>query len=495
MACSARPAARSTWCSAPPGCCRSGRRAGGAAGGDEGEEQRGRHGPEGWSAACGAARRRTSIVHAGRCARVHGRPAGATRGSRLRHRSSSQPGIAGRQPSGAGPSMGRPNACHRRTTWKPRPSYRASAPVGFEASTPSHASVMPRSRSAANEAAHSALATPRPRQARRTDTWSSQPREMPRRRVLLGEDVVLHRAHDLVAVPGDAPQRGVRLGAVEPRDEVRLLHLPVAPVVAERLVVGGPDRPVLVLGDRPQLDAGGQRVLRQGARQVPPHLEPEPDRHVAVGVEDRPVGHLLVHGVAPPLARAGAGIRGGRRREPLVRRAVQGAADALPAVLGDDGAEALGHERAVAHGEVARRLGDDPAVELRHEHVPLELEQLRVRVLGGPRLGRVDLVDAVGTARAVDDVGQRRPVAVRRPADPEPRDGGGAGDGTLRPAPDVGRHRPLPLSRAACGSSSRWTPAGSHTTRTAASPDCGCPCPRRDRPTWRPRRAAGAGCG
>ena len=72
-----------------------------------------------------------------------------------------------------------PNACHRRTTWKPRPSYSWSAPVGFDASTPSHASSIPWSRRSANEAAHSALATPLPRHRRRTETWSSQPRLIP----------------------------------------------------------------------------------------------------------------------------------------------------------------------------------------------------------------------------------------------------------------------------------------------------------------------------
>ena len=54
-----------------------------------------------------------------------------------------QPSSAGRQPAGAGRSSGRPYALHRCATWNPSPSYSWSAPVGFDPSTPSHASSMP----------------------------------------------------------------------------------------------------------------------------------------------------------------------------------------------------------------------------------------------------------------------------------------------------------------------------------------------------------------
>ena len=65
-------------------------------------------------------------------------------------------------------------------------------------------------------------------------------------RVLLRVDPVHDRPRDLVAVPRDAPQRRVGLRMLEARPEVAVVGLAMAPVVAERLVVGVEDRPVLV---------------------------------------------------------------------------------------------------------------------------------------------------------------------------------------------------------------------------------------------------------
>ena len=192
---------------------------------------------------------------------MNGCPARSARTELLGGRSNGpvKPGSSpsGRQPSAAGPSSGRPNACQRRTTWKPRPSYSWSAPVGFDASTPSHASSIPWSRRTANEAAHSAFATPLPRHARRTETWLSQPRLIPSCAFSSGVDPVHDRPGDLVAVPGHAPQRRVGLRVLEARPEVAVVCLAVAPVVAEGLVVGVEDCPVLVGRDRPQLEPGG----------------------------------------------------------------------------------------------------------------------------------------------------------------------------------------------------------------------------------------------
>ena len=108
-------------------------------------------------------------------------------------------------------------------------------------------------------------------------------------------------------------------------------------------------------------------------------------------------------------------------------------------------ANVVGDQGAVARDEVPGRLRDHLAVELRHEHVALELEHLGLGVLVRPRLGGVDLVHAVGLARPVDDVGEGRPVVVRCAPDPETREGGRR----RRLVDDVGRHPSPPVVRGA----------------------------------------------
>ena len=112
--------------------------------------------------------------------------------------------------------------------------------------------------------------------------------------VLLGVDPVHDRAGDLVAVPGHAPQRRVGLRVLEARPEVAVVRLAMAPVVAEGLVVGVEDRPVLVRRDRTQLEPGRQRAVRKLAGDEPPHLEPEPDRDEALVAQQRLVRPLDV---------------------------------------------------------------------------------------------------------------------------------------------------------------------------------------------------------
>ena len=62
----------------------------------------------------------------------------------------------------------------------PWPGRRPGRPVSLSASTPSAASVMPRSRRATSARAMSALAMPRPRQSAWVEMFSHQPRRTPR---------------------------------------------------------------------------------------------------------------------------------------------------------------------------------------------------------------------------------------------------------------------------------------------------------------------------
>src|SRR5688500_1989879 len=64
----------------------------------------------------------------------------------------------------------------------------------------------------------------------------------PERFVLSGEDAVDDAASDLVPVPGDQPQRRIPLGRLEEAAHGRLRFVRPAPMVAESLAVGSPDR-------------------------------------------------------------------------------------------------------------------------------------------------------------------------------------------------------------------------------------------------------------
>ena len=101
-----------------------------------------------------------------------------------------------------------------------------------------------------------ARASPRRRHGRRTLMCSSQPRDTPRLSFSLGPDPRLDDARDLVAVPGDHPQArvelvlGVRRAGSRPRSSSRW---PQWSGNASGLRLE--DRPVLVGGDRPHLEA------------------------------------------------------------------------------------------------------------------------------------------------------------------------------------------------------------------------------------------------
>ena len=231
----------------------------GAARGDEGDEQQGRHGPEGWSAACGAARRRTSIVHAGplrpRAWQARRRYAGLAAPPSIVFSS----GIAGRQPSGAGPSMRPPERLPS--------AHDVEAQALVQGQRPGR--VRRRPRPATPRSCHARGA---PRTRPRTAPWRRPGRARPphrhvvepaprdaERRVLLGEDRS-SAPSPTTSSPSQATHHSeVSVsGPWNRATKSRLLQLPVAPVVAERLVVGVPDRPVRSSGHRPELDAGGE---------------------------------------------------------------------------------------------------------------------------------------------------------------------------------------------------------------------------------------------
>ena len=234
----------------------------------------------------------------------------------------------------------------------------------------------------------------------------------------------MHRPGDLVAVPGDAPQRRVGLRVLEARPEVAVVRLAMAPVVAEGLVVGVEDRPVLVRGDRPQLEPDGQRMVRERAGDGPPHLEPEPDRDEAFVAEQRPVRPLDVErpGAEGPLA--GARIGGRLRGEAGAGRAVERGADALVPVFGQDGAPALERERGPAPDAPAEGEPDHLAVQLGDQEVAADVEPATpARSRRGACRGRRPRSRRRTPRAAVDDVGQGGPVVREAMAERQARDG------------------------------------------------------------------------
>ena len=107
-----------------------------------------------------------------------------------------------------------------------------------------------------------ARASPRRRHGRRTLMCSSQPRLTPSRSFSSGQ--IQFWTTPAISSPSQATTHrlGVELGPAEGRRVGALGHLAVTPVVAERLVLGVEDRPPLVLGDRPDLEAVGERRVR-----------------------------------------------------------------------------------------------------------------------------------------------------------------------------------------------------------------------------------------
>ena len=112
--------------------------------------------------------------------------------------------------------------------------------------------------------------------------------------VLLGPDPRLHDARDLVAVPRDRPQPGVELSPRVHRGEEVVALLAMAPVVLEGLGLGIEDRPVLVRGDRPQLEAVRERRIGDVIQVGDAHEEEVADGLEAGVRQDRSMADLRV---------------------------------------------------------------------------------------------------------------------------------------------------------------------------------------------------------
>ena len=260
------------------------------------------------------------------------------------------------RPAASPRAPARPTAARRRTSaGRPRTRGPRTAGARRSGSTRRRRATPPRSRapaSARNEAAHSALATPRPRH-RAPDRHVIEPSAAdPEALVVEAVDRVQHGSDDLVAVPGHAPQPDVAVRVVEPGHAFALRRLAVAPVVAEGLVVGLEDGRDLVLGHRPELEAVGQRRLGQVAGDVATHLEAEADGREALGEEQRDVAALQLVGEGLQAPWPGSRIRVGLGDEARPRRAMQGRPDAAPPMLGDHRAPQVEHERGTAEVEL-----------------------------------------------------------------------------------------------------------------------------------------------
>ena len=106
-------------------------------------------------------------------------------------------------------------------------------------------------------------------------------------RVLLAIDPVQDAARDLVAVPRDLPQRGVDVGMAEHVDEVLLVPDRGLPVIPKRIRVGHPDRAVVLRPDRADLQAVGQRRLRDRQVERAAHHEPVAHGRIAGARRER----------------------------------------------------------------------------------------------------------------------------------------------------------------------------------------------------------------
>ena len=173
-----------------------------------------------------------------------------------------------------------------------------------------------------------ARASPRRRHGRRTLMCSSQPRWTPSRSFSSGQ--IQFWTTPAIWSPSQATtHRSVSSsGRVNVLVNVRLGHLAVTPVVAERLVLGLEDGPPVRLLDRPDLEALGQRGIRDLIQAVATHQEEVADRLEPGLGEERPVAD---GGVLDPRRQLDRDVRilaGRARLRPLDAPVEQPASDA-----------------------------------------------------------------------------------------------------------------------------------------------------------------------
>ncbi len=307
-------------------------------------------------------------------------------------------------------------------TVNPRPSYRPRAPFGLSASTPSMPSVIPRSRSRRSD-----IGRDRPRQPtpapRTPDADVLEPAALDAgRRVLLRPDPVLDDTRDLVAVPGDDPQRRVELlecvGAGRSRDSSLLAR---TPVVAEGLDLGVEHDPMLVVGrGRVRARPAGERRDRLG--QVATHEEEPAKGLEPFAREQRLVPELLGLGERTELPGQVVGIDHGPLRgapdvlaeqRPTQPAPTDGRMDEARAVI--DGHAVTDHPFHLGETDDAVLHLDDHDVKDRVEaRVVLEVvtDVRRVGLHGRPSCR---LAAMMSSLRALCSAVSRRPRRARRP--------------------------------------------------------------------------------
>src|SRR5215213_160019 len=187
--------------------------------------------------------------------------------------------------------------------------------------------------------------------------------------VLFVEDERHHRPRHLVASPCHFPEGRVELRRPEPALAVFLGPLVAAPVIEERLTVGVPDSPVVLLADWPDLEALWERSIRDRVGEGADHHESVSDAVVAGCLEEADRVRLRV--VCPGVERVGlvAGPIRGDVPTTLLRVLEERAPDPAPAEGGADPAFLLMNGDAVADLEVSLRSADDSAVDLGNDDV------------------------------------------------------------------------------------------------------------------------------
>ena len=149
---------------------------------------------------------------------------------------------------------------------------------------------------------------------------SVYPRRRPKAAFVLHVDETQDHADDLIALPGDAPQRGIVVGECQEPLVVLLGPRRVAPVVVKRLAFGLPDRAEVLRPGRADLDSGRKRQRWDWPGQV--------TRHV-VGVAERGVAQLTKKGHGTLLERGGVRLPYPRQAARLRRDAAAGVAFAV----------------------------------------------------------------------------------------------------------------------------------------------------------------------
>ena len=217
----------------------------------------------------------------------------------------------------------------------------------------------------------SALATPCRRHGRRTLMCSSQPRWTPSAWFSFGEYRREHDPGDLVTGPGDPPQARVEVRRAERPGEVGVGPLAVAPVVSEGIRLGVEDPPVVRRIDRPDLEPRREIERRDGLVEAPCHLGEVAHRLVAVAAKKGLGAVLTTEDPGMEVPRDVAGVAGRDNSEAVLLGVEQRLADAPPSERGIDLAVRVVGVAVVADGPACPAIGDDAAIELGHDQVPL----------------------------------------------------------------------------------------------------------------------------